>query len=65
MVAEHDFRVGADIDEQRDFARQVGSLGEDHARGIGADMPGDARQNVNARVGMHGQFDREAGSVSD
>ena len=45
-VAEHDFGVGADIDEEGDIVARVGRFGEDHAGGIGADMAGDQRQGV-------------------
>jgi len=41
-VAEDDLGVGADIDDERHRIRQVGPLGEHHARGVGADVPGDA-----------------------
>ena len=51
-VAEHDLGVGAYIDQQRHFVRQIGPLGQDDARRVGTDMTGDARQHVDARVGV-------------
>ena len=56
-VAEHDLRIGADVDEQRHRVGQIRPLGEDDAGGIGADVPRDARQHVDARVAVNGEVD--------
>ncbi len=56
-VAEHDFGVRADIDQQRHLVGKVRTLGEHHARGIGADVAGDARQHVDARVAVQLEVD--------
>ena len=45
-VAEHDLGVGADVDDESHVVAAVGTLGEDHRRGVGADMTGDARAGV-------------------
>ena len=57
-VAEHDFRIRADVDEERDLVALVGPLGEDHAGAVGADVARDAGQDVDARVGVHGDPER-------
>ena len=56
-VAEHDLRVGADVDQQRHLVRQIGPLGEHDAGGVGAHVAGDARQHVDARVAVNGEID--------
>ena len=56
-VAEDDLGVGADVDQQRHRIRQIGPLGEHDARGVGADVPGDARQHVDARVAVNREVD--------
>ena len=56
-VAEDDLGVGADVDQQRHRIRQIGPLGQHHARGIRADVPGDARQHVDACVPVNGEVD--------
>ena len=56
-VAEHDLRVRADVDEQRSCRRWSGRLGQDHARGVGADVARDARQDVYPRVGFDVQVE--------
>ena len=56
-IAQHDLRVGADVDEQSQLVAQVGTLREYHAGGIRANMSGDTRQNVDARVRMQIQSD--------
>ena len=38
MIAEHDFCVGADIDQQRHLRAQVRTFGQHHPRGIRAHM---------------------------
>ena len=52
-VSEHDLRIGADVDEQRDLCALVRSLGQDHAGRIRADVAGDARQDIDACIGIH------------
>ncbi len=54
-VAQHDLGIGADVDQQRDRIGQVGPLGQHHARRIGADVPGDARQHVDAGIAVNRQ----------
>ncbi len=50
-VAEHDLGVRADVDERASTSSaRCGVLGEDHAGGVGADVAGDARQDVDARA---------------
>ena len=53
-VAEHDLGVGADVDEQRHLVAEVRRLGEHDARGVGADVAGDAGQHVRPRAAVHG-----------
>jgi hypothetical protein len=69
---EHDLRVGADVDQQLELRGAVWPLGEHRRRGVGADVTGDARQQVHggegeveleiARTGRHraigGQHER-------
>ncbi len=43
---------------RRDFRAQVRTLREDHAGRVGADVPGDARQDVDAGIGVHGEPER-------
>ena len=57
VVAQDNFGVGADVDQQRDLVGQVGSLGEQDARGVGADMAGDAWQHIDARVAVDRKVD--------
>ncbi len=47
-VAQHDLGIGADIDHQHHLVLEVRAFGEQHARGVGADMAGDAGQRVDA-----------------
>ena len=54
-VAEDDLGIGADIDEDRDLVREVRPLGEQHARRVGADVPGDRGQHESARAGVEGE----------
>ena len=56
-IAEDDLRIGADVDEQRHRVGQIRPFGEDDAGGVGADVPGDARQHVDARVAVNGEVD--------
>ena len=51
-VPEHDLGVGADIDEQLHVLGSVRSLRQDRPRGVGADVAGDARSDVDAGVGQ-------------
>ena len=51
-VAEDDLGVRADVDDELDDLALVGRLGEDHAGGVGADVAGDARQDVDAGTRM-------------
>ena len=50
-IAEHDLRVGADVDEQRQLVAKVGRLGEHDAGRVGADMAGDAGQRIDEGAG--------------
>ena len=56
-VAEHDLRVRPDVDDQVHGLLLVRRLGQDHARGVRADVSGDARQQVHARPGVDVQVD--------
>ena len=56
-IAQHDLRVGAHVDEQSQLIAEVGTLRENHARGIRADVSGNTRQHIDARVGMEVQSD--------
>ena len=49
-VAENDLRVRPDVDDQHRLVLLVRSLRQDHARGVGPDVPGDAREDVGARA---------------
>ena len=55
-IAEHQLGIGADIHHQRDFLARMRRLGKRRRRGVGADMPGDARQKVGARAGVNAQL---------
>ena len=59
-VAEDDLGVRADVHDQGHPLGLVRLLGEDDAGGVGADMPGDARQDVDpgARVRAQAQLGR-------
>ena len=46
MVAEHDLGVRADVDDELHLVAAMRPLGEDHRRGVGADVAGDARAGV-------------------
>jgi len=50
VVAEHDFGVGADIDQQCQLLGKVRALREDHAGGIRADVTGDTGEGVDPRA---------------
>ena len=50
LVAEDDLGVRADVDDERHPLGLVRLLGEDHARRVGADVAGDAGQDVDARA---------------
>ena len=52
-VAEHDLGVRADVDDQVDLVAEVRALGQDHAGGVGAHVPGDAGQQVGTRAAVH------------
>ena len=47
-LAEHDLGVRADVDEELHLVAAVRALGEDGRRGVGADVAGDAGQDVEA-----------------
>ena len=49
-IAEHDFGVGSDIDEKREFVPEIRPLGEHDAGRVGADMAGDAGQRIDERA---------------
>ena len=72
--AEDDLGVRADVDEELDAVSAMGSLGQDRGRGVGADVSGDARQEVDLgepcvdveltsgrRDGEIGRYRRDAG----
>ena len=50
-VAEHDFGVGADIDDEPQLVAEIGRLGEHDAGRVGADMAGDAGQRIDEGAG--------------
>ena len=50
-VAEHDFRIGADVDQEPQFVAEIGRLGEHDAGRVGADMAGDAGQRIDKGAG--------------
>ena len=50
-IAEQDFRVGADVGDQGQLVAQVGRFGERDARRVGADMAGDAGQQIDIGAG--------------
>ena len=60
LVAEHDLRVRADVDDERHPVGLVRLLGEDDPGRVGADVAGDARQHVDpgARMGAQAQRGR-------
>ncbi len=47
-IAEHDLGVGADVDQQLHVLGPMRSLGQDRAGGVGPDVAGDARSDVDA-----------------
>ena len=49
-VAEQDLGVGADVDDEHEVVGAVGGLGEGDRGGVGADVAGDAGQDVDAGV---------------
>ena len=69
-IAEHDLRIGADIDDQHRLVRRLWRFGQQDGGGVGADVTGDARQQIDvgarvqievecARRGRHRGFDDE------
>ena len=60
VVAQHDFRVGAHVHQQRHFFGKVRPLGQDYAGGIRAHMPGDAGQHINARIAVDREIDLDS-----
>ena len=56
-VAEQDLGVGADVDDQHQLVRLVRRLGERHGGGVGADVAGDAGQDVDAGVRVQAELD--------
>ena len=56
-VAEHDFGIGADIDQQHHLILAMRPLGERGGGGIGADVASDAGQHVDAGACIHRQAD--------
>ena len=63
LVAEDDLGVRADVDDERHPVRLVGLLGEDDPGRVGADMTGDARQDVDARARVRAQAELRSGRV--
>ena len=63
LVAEDDLGVRADVDDERHPLRLVGLLGEDDPGRVGADVTGDARQDVDARAGMGAQAELRGGGA--
>ena len=57
-IAEHDLGVGADVHQQSHLVGKIRAFSQHHAGGIRADVPGNARQHVNARVAIELQIDR-------
>ena len=55
LVAEDDLGVRPDVDDQRHPLGLVRLLGEDHPGRVGADVAGDARQQVDAGAGVGAQ----------
>ena len=55
LVAEDDLGVRADVDDQRHPLGLVRLLGQDDAGGVRADVPGDARQDVDPRARVRAQ----------
>ena len=49
-VAKHDLGVRPDVDDEVDDVLVVRRLRQDHAGGVGADVPGDQRQRVGTRA---------------
>ena len=56
-VAEHDLGVRPDVDDQVHGLLLVRRLGQDHPGRVGADVSGDARQQVHARARVDVQID--------
>ncbi len=54
-IAEHDLRVGADVDDQPEFIGEIGRLRQHDAGRVGADMAGDAGQGVDHGAGGDGE----------
>ena len=50
-----------DVDEEAHLVGEVRRLGEDDAGGVRADVAGDARQDVRARAGVHGEAELARG----
>ena len=55
LVAQHDLRVRADIDDEGHPLCLMGLFGEDDAGRVRADVAGDARQDVDARTRVRPQ----------
>ena len=56
-VAEEDLGVGADVDHEHQLLGAVGRLGEGDGGGVGADVAGDAGQDVDAGVLVQAELD--------
>ena len=54
--AQHDLRVRADVHQQRDLVGEIGRFREDRAGRVRANVPGDARQDVDPRAFVAGQI---------
>ena len=65
-VAEHDLGVRADVDDEVHLVAEMRGLGEDHPRGVRADVTRDAGEDVHAGAAVdRAARDRDAGRRSD
>ena len=62
-VAQHDLGVRADVHDQRQAIGLVRLLGEDHAGRVGAHVPGDAWQEVDASAGVRDEPELRGGGL--
>ena len=51
LIAEYEFGIGADIDQQSEFIAQIRPFGEHDGGGVGADMAGNAGQAIDESAG--------------
>ena len=57
VVAEEDLGVGADVDHEHQLVGELRALGEGDGGGVGADVAGDAGQEVDAGVLVQAELD--------